>query len=443
MAYDLEYSNYRRPPASCSSFCLGPTAPLAGYYYNDTTTASQYLGVVAPSKVILGVPYYGRKACVSTPTPNQYPVSSVVADSYLDAIGESGASEVRPGSFGTHRDANDPAGQERWDTWVNTTLNCTRELYWDDVASLGLKYDLVNNDKLRGVGLWNLNYGGGSPELWNELRAKFASPWTSLGGGLASAPEVSSWSGTRLDAFIAGTDHALWHRWWTGTAWQPWETLGGGVTSAPGAISSAANHIDVFIRGTDNALWHRTWNGSAWSAWSSLGGVLTSGPDVASWSANRLDVFVRGTDNGLWHLWWDGAAWRGWERLGGVLGSDPAVVSWSSGRVDVFVRGTDSALWHKWWDGVAWRGWESLGGFLTSGAGVSSCASGTLSVFALGRDRSLWRMSFNGSSWSGWTIVGGQWTSDPAVICRSGATAIDLFERGTDNALWQSSAPKT
>jgi hypothetical protein len=92
---------------------------------------------------------------------------------------------------------------------------------------------------------------------------------------------------------------------------------------------------------------------------------------------------------------------------------------------------------------VAWRGWESLGGFLTSGPGVSSCASGTLSVFALGRDRSLWRMSFNGSSWSGWTIVGGQWTSDPAVICRSGATAIDLFERGTDNALWQSSAPKT
>src|SRR5207245_9887092 len=27
MAYDLEYSNYRRSPVSCSSFCLGPTAP--------------------------------------------------------------------------------------------------------------------------------------------------------------------------------------------------------------------------------------------------------------------------------------------------------------------------------------------------------------------------------------------------------------------------------
>ena len=36
MAYDLEYSNYKSPPLSCSSLCLGPTAPLAGYYYNDT-----------------------------------------------------------------------------------------------------------------------------------------------------------------------------------------------------------------------------------------------------------------------------------------------------------------------------------------------------------------------------------------------------------------------
>jgi hypothetical protein len=31
MAYDLEYSNYARAPLGCSRFCLGPTAPLAGY----------------------------------------------------------------------------------------------------------------------------------------------------------------------------------------------------------------------------------------------------------------------------------------------------------------------------------------------------------------------------------------------------------------------------
>src|SRR2546422_3987815 len=87
MAYDLEYSNYARSPTSCSSFCLGPTAPLTGYYYNDTSTASQYVATVPASKVILGVPYYGRKSCVSNVSPNQYPNSSIVADSYLDASG--------------------------------------------------------------------------------------------------------------------------------------------------------------------------------------------------------------------------------------------------------------------------------------------------------------------------------------------------------------------
>jgi spore germination protein YaaH len=178
MAYDLEYSNYRRAPLSCSSFCLGPTAPLFGYYYNDTSTASQYTAVVAASKVILGVPYYGRKACAGGTTPNQYPTSGVVADTYLDAAGESSASMVQPGSYVAHRDANDPAGQEAWATWYNTSLNCTRELYWDDATSLGQKYALVNQDNLRGVGIWTLNYGGGAPELWSALATYFSCPVT-------------------------------------------------------------------------------------------------------------------------------------------------------------------------------------------------------------------------------------------------------------------------
>jgi spore germination protein YaaH len=172
MAYDLEYSNYHYPPVSCVSFCLGPTAPLTGYHYNDTTIASQYAAAVSSSKVILGVPYYGRKSCVGSAVPNAVPSGSVTADSYLDASGESGAPGVS--SFTTNRDANDPSGQERWDTWFNSSLGCTRELYWDDTTALGAKYDLVNADNLRGVGIWTLNYGGGASELWSALSNHFA-----------------------------------------------------------------------------------------------------------------------------------------------------------------------------------------------------------------------------------------------------------------------------
>ena len=195
MAYDMEYSNYAGAPLYCSSFCLGPTSPLTGYRYNDRAVMSQYVAAVPASKVILGVPYYGRKACVGSATiPNQYPTSSVVADSYLDASGEAAYYEVKPGSYAIHRDANS-AGMERWDTWYNTTLNCTRELYWDDAVSLGKKYDLVNADALRGVGIWNLNYGGGAPELWAALQSHFIG---CAGASITMSPVSPQWTGAHV-----------------------------------------------------------------------------------------------------------------------------------------------------------------------------------------------------------------------------------------------------
>ena len=257
--------------------------------------------------------------------------------------------------------------------------------------------------------------------------------WESLGGILTSAPDVSSWAANRLDVFARGTDNALWHRWWDGSAWRGWESLGGILTSNPGVVSWGNNRIDVFARGLDSALWHRWWDGGAWRGWESLGGGLSSGPDVSSWSANRLDVFARGLDNALWHKWWDGNAWRGWESLGGILTSDPSAVSWSSGRIDVFARGLDNALWHKWFQG-GWSHWESLGGILSSGPDASSWAPGRLDVFARGTDNAMWHKWFQGG-WSGWESLGGILTSDPSAASW-GNNRIDAFARGLDNALW-------
>jgi hypothetical protein len=394
--------------------------------------------VVAASKVILGVPYYGRKGCVAGAAANQVPTSAVAADMDLDAVGESTAAGVQAGSYATHRDANDLAGNERWDTWVNTTLNCTRELYWDDTVSLGNKYDLVNSSNLRGVGIWNLNYGGGAPELWHLLGQKFGTttPWQGLGGILTTAPDASSWGANRVDAFVRGTDNGLWQAGWNGTAWN-WTALNGTLTSAPGAVSWGVNRIDVFAKGTNNGLWHRWWDGVSWSGWQSMGGGLTSGPDVASWGAGRLDVFARGNNNGLWHLWFDSTGWHGWQSLGGILTSDPTTVSWGSNRVDIFARGSDNALWHLWWDSAGWHAWERLGGLLASGPDAASCATGHLDVFAVGSDHALWRLGFNGSTWGSWQRLGGLWSSDPGAVCAPGTTSVHLFDQAPGGGLYQ------
>src|ERR671935_91383 len=96
MAYDMEYSNAYAWPLNCSSFCIGPTAPLTTYLYNDSRASSEYRAVVAGSKVIMGIPYYGRKVCVAggyTPSsapPNAVAKGGASADGYLDASTEQG-----------------------------------------------------------------------------------------------------------------------------------------------------------------------------------------------------------------------------------------------------------------------------------------------------------------------------------------------------------------
>ena len=175
MAYDMEYANWDSAPLNCPSFCIGPTAPLSTYLFNDARASSEYRAVVPASKIIMGIPYYGRKECVTGYSPSNAPPnavgSAVAADGYLDASTENGYSANS--GYQIHRETRDPLSATRWDTFTSATAGCTRELYWDDTTALGNKYNLVINDHLRGAGIFALNYGGGSPELWDLINLKF------------------------------------------------------------------------------------------------------------------------------------------------------------------------------------------------------------------------------------------------------------------------------
>jgi uncharacterized protein (DUF2141 family) len=173
MAYDMDYSNQPYAPLSCVSFCMNPVSPLANYYWNDSTSMTQYSAVVGPGKTILGQPYYGRVACVASPVEHAASTGSLSAATYTGAAAVATSTDVKPGTFVMHRDASDPAGMDRWDTWYDNSLGCWREMYWSDTITLATRYQLVNQMNLRGVGFWTLNYGGGSPELWTAIQTYF------------------------------------------------------------------------------------------------------------------------------------------------------------------------------------------------------------------------------------------------------------------------------
>jgi hypothetical protein len=381
MAYDLEYSNYKYPPLSCASFCLGPTAPLTGYKYSDTSTASQYLAVVAASKVILGVPYYGRKSCVAGVAPNATPTGAVTADTYLSASTETTSSEVQPGTYATHRDANDPSGQERWDTWYNTTLACTRELYWDDTTSLGLKYDLVNSDGLRGVGIWNLNYGGGATELWNALAGHFRR-CTSV--TLTASPASAQSTGAPVQFTASSTGCANpQYRFWMRPASGAWTMVqdysASNVFNWTSTSPAGAYYIGVHVREAASTAAYDSITSIAYTLNPTVCTAVTLAAAPAAPQASGTPVTLTATPtcpnaNPLYEFW---ARWQGystWQLLQSY--STKATYNWNSTGA---AAGTEYfGVWVK--DAGSSTGGFDANSSIAYAVTTPSCASVTVSA---------------------------------------------------------------
>jgi hypothetical protein len=180
---------------------------------------------------------------------------------------------------------------------------------------------------------------------------------------LLSAISLSS---SQYSVFGVGLDIALWTY---STNTPGWKSLGGGITSSPAISVGCTTPMEAFVVGTDRALWHKTWDGSSWTGWSSLGGILLSPPAVTVRAPGLLDVYVVGTDNALWGSWCSSGEWTTWGKLGGSLKSPLAATSWDSNRRDIFGIGLDNAIWHIAWDKTSnpqWSNWESLGGVFSS-----------------------------------------------------------------------------
>ncbi|WP_205711262.1 M43 family zinc metalloprotease [Janthinobacterium lividum] len=296
-----------------------------------------------------------------------------------------------------------------------------------------------------------------------RMQACLDGPRASIGTGGTGAgatprqgsSPVVAWGANRLDVFVVGTDRALFHKAWNGTAWAPsvtgYEAQGGICTSAPQVVSWGPNRLDVFVTGTDSGLFHKWWNGTAWgpslTGYEAMGGLCVGDPRAVAWGPNRLDVFVVGTDRGLYHKWWNGSAWgpslTGYEAMGGLCLGQPEAATWGPNRLDVFVVGTDRALYHKWWDGTAWgpslTGYERLGGICTSSPKAVAWGPNRLDVFVTGTDGALYHKWWDGAKWGpsndGFERLGGVCVGEVEAVSWA-PNRLDLFVIGTDSALY-------
>ncbi|MBJ7602473.1 MAG: glycoside hydrolase family 18 protein [Candidatus Dormibacteraeota bacterium] len=449
MAYDMDISN-----GPCSS-CLGAVAPVGNnpqnaYPWNVTRAANDY----APwaSKVILGFPYYGHKACVDpNPPPNAQSRGNFGADSYLTIQSYPGDPKIHSWS-GVRRDALDPAGQDPWASFSSDYAGCWREEYWDDPLSLSYKYDLVNQRNFRGAGMFTLDYGGGAAELWSALASHFRGQTLRFGPATGSPSLLVNADG-HLEAFGRSQSGAIVHSW--ESVWGSWPLLASGgpaMLTAPATALNQDGRGEVFATGSDGAIYH-TWQ-PGWPGWGVLatnpaGVAFTGQPAAARNPDGRLEVFARGRDGSPWHVWQvtPNGGWSGWTSLGGSLTQDPTVGQNADGHLEVFGVGTDSAVYHTWLTNHDWAPWQSFGGQSLSKVGAARNSSGTLEIFVLGSDRQLyhqWQLSPANGGWAGWAGFGpappGGGQGDPAVTTTPQGP-LDVFLRGGDNAVWHATQP--
>jgi spore germination protein YaaH len=172
---------------TAGSGSVGSISPVAGNAYDLNDTIKAYRARVPASKLILGIPYYGRAWSTDTDKLHAKNISGTKYGSSVTAV------------YSTAIELAAEHGR-RWDDvekspyTVYRRENCTstygcvtswRQLYYDDAQSLKIKYDLINSYGLRGAGIWALGYDDGRSELNNALAAKFRAP-------MISASSISS-----------------------------------------------------------------------------------------------------------------------------------------------------------------------------------------------------------------------------------------------------------
>lgn len=163
MGYDYYYGG---------STTAGPEAPLynfqTGYNYTLAKSVDYYLKQGAtPSKVLLGLPYYGREwETTASTAPSSTTGGFTATRTYA---------VVRTNSSGYYAAANKNWEAISYNPYYSFQVSgAWRQAWVDDAYSMRKKFDLVNQRNIGGIGIWALGYDDGYSDYWNAIEDKFS-----------------------------------------------------------------------------------------------------------------------------------------------------------------------------------------------------------------------------------------------------------------------------
>ena len=237
MGYDYSWSGSAR---------AGGVAPLDSPYMLDVNeSVDDYLSLAPGSRILWGVPYYGRTWPTVSGDLNALTASGVSKAYYYTGARDKAAQYGR---------LWDSVGRVPWFKYWDATAATWVEGYYDDATSLAIKYDMVNQRGLAGTGMWTLLMDQGDSALWNLIANKFVIDTTPPIGGIRllapttdAAAVQAGWAATDVGSGVSSYSVQVRDR--SGSTWTPWLT---GTTATQAYFVGTAGHSYEFrVSATD------------------------------------------------------------------------------------------------------------------------------------------------------------------------------------------------
>jgi spore germination protein YaaH len=246
--------------------------------YDLTSAVDAFTAQVDPSKVILGLPWYGEAWSTGTSTALDAPPGDLTAYGQPAEVYYSTAAGLAAMSDSTHLGTlYDPGEQTAWTAYYGNyggTQSTWRELYFDDARALGAKCAAIDGWNLRGAGIWALGYdnNNGDGDLTNAIASTFE---TQAAGATYVPIAPTRLLDTRAKNGISGKLAA--------NVPQTFQVTGrGGVPANATAVTG-----DLTVADETNS----------WAVY--LGPVATAAPTTSNLNFERGDIVSRGQTVGL------------------------------------------------------------------------------------------------------------------------------------------------